>query len=213
MGFLSKRKSKGFTLFELLLVVTILGLIAIFILIIAPTQISKARDARRKVDLEKIKVSLYDYYFDKECFPQELPACDQSLKLGDVIYLEKFPCDLKNDNYVYQIEESECPQWFKILTNLENNQDASIIKVGCQDGCGPECQYNYGLASSNIHLYDQCRINIYYACSPGGRCIEYENPTISDCPQVFNNDSSCQNICSDKDNRCDNEKGKRVPGD
>jgi len=94
---------------------------------------------------------------------------------------------------------------------LENLQDGGIDKVGCQNGCGPECQYNYGLSSSNILVNEGCVVT--YSCSPGGRCIEYEDPAISECPQIFINDSSCQNACSDRANRCHDERGKKIPGD
>jgi len=206
---LKKKTSRGFTLFELLLAIGLFSVLVIFISIIAPTQLKKARDADRKADLEKIKIALYDYFFDKDCFPQDLPHCQEDLKLENHIYLNNFPCDAKGISYAYQVEETGCGQWFKVLTNLENLQDSGIDKVGCRSGCGPECKYNYGLSSSNIRLNDGCIA--YYACSPSGYCVEYENPTLSRCPRIFENDSSCQGTCRQKENRCHDERGKRVP--
>ncbi len=207
--FFRKKKNKGFTIFELLITIAVLCLLAFFIMIVIPAQISKARDAERKADLEKAKLALYDYFFDEDCFPQDLPSCNEDLKLNNTVYFKNFPCDSKGNEYVYQREENECPQWFRILTNLENLQDGGIDKVGCQNGCGPECQYNYGLSSSNILVNEGCVVT--YSCSPGGNCLEYEDPAISECPRIFTNDPSCQNACSERTNRCHDERGKKTP--
>lgn len=210
MNFLLKRKKiKGFTIFELLIAITILSLLIFLSAINIQPQIRKARDAKRKADIEKIKVSFYDYFLDKNCFPESIPNCDQSLKINNFVYLNSFPCDSLKKAYIYQTDGKDCPQWFKILTNLENIQDVGIDKVGCRSGCGPECQYNYGLSSNNIRLNEGCLIT--YACSPGGRCIEYEDADISRCPSVFENDSSCQDSCSERFNRCHDERGKKTP--
>jgi prepilin-type N-terminal cleavage/methylation domain-containing protein len=204
-----KKKNRGFTIFELLVTITVLAILIFFLAINIPLQVKKARDAKRKADLEKIKVVLYDYFFDQNCFPKNLPNCGQSLEVDHSMYLSNFPCDPLKKAYVYQTDEEECPQWFKILTNLENTQDANIDKVGCRNGCGPECQYNYGLSSSNIRLNEDCVV--VYACSPSGHCVEYEDADISQCPLVFENDSSCQDSCSERVNRCHDERGKKIP--
>lgn len=209
--FLRKKKNKGFTIFELLAIIAVLGIFIFLVTINASVQIKKARDAKRKADLEKIKIALYDYFFDKDCFPENLPSCQGDLKSGDKVYLNNFPCGPKDDEYIYQKEDNSCSQWFKILTNLENLQDVGIDKVGCRNGCGPECQYNYGLTSSNVFLNEDCVVT--YACSSSGRCLEFEDPFISDCPRIFENDASCQNACSERANRCHDERGKKVPGE
>jgi len=199
---------------ELLVVITVLGLLFILVAVNAPPQLKKARDAHRKADLQLIKVALYDYYFDYDCFPQELPKCGEDFGLEGEPYLKNFPCDPKGIGYGYEVEDEECSQWFKILTNLENIQDSGIDKVGCRNGCGPECKYNYGLASTNIRVNKDCVL--YYACAPGsgaeGGCVEFEDPLISQCPQVFENDSACGGVdCSAKANKCHDSRGKRIP--
>lgn len=209
----SKKRFKGLTLIELLVALAIVVLI-ISSFFVGLTQIQKARDAKRKADLEKIKTALYDYYFDSSCFPEELPGCGDIFGSGSAAYLNEFPCDPKGGSYGYQIEEKECSQWFKILTNLENIKDPGIDKVGCRNGCGPECEYNYGLASTNIQVYEGCVA--YYACPPGGgkegECAEFEDPWISQCPRIFENDPTCGGIdCSLKANKCHDDRGKKIP--
>lgn len=205
------KKSNGITLIEILVAIVILGILTLSFFIIAPTQLKKAKDARRKTDLERIKVALYDYYFDSNCFPKSLPGCGQNFAFDGLSYLNNFPCDPKGDSYGYQVEDKECSQWFKILTNLEISQDPSINKVGCRDGCGPNCEYNYGLSSTNIKVNQGCVT--YYACGPSGDCAAYEDPARSRCPRVFENDPTCGGGCSckGKEGCCHDESGKRVP--
>ncbi len=169
----------------------------------------KARDGKRKAELEKIKTALYDYFFDAGCFPGDLPECGEKLELGNMIYLPNFPCDPKRSGYGYQTEDDDCSQWFKVLANLENFQDSGIEKAGCQSGCGSDCEYNYGVSSSNIRINDGCVV--YYACTPSGECAEFEDPFISECPRIFENDPTCEEACDEKENRCHDQRGKRIP--
>lgn len=211
--FKRKKSFKGITLIELLVVLALIAVL-ISVFFVGITQIQKARDADRKADLEKIKIALYDYYFDSNCFPQNLPSCGEYFGSGTAAYLTDFPCDPKGMSYAYEIEGGECPQWFKIMTNLENIRDPDIDKVHCRNGCGlPDCPYNYGLASTNISVYEGCVA--YYACKPGGECAEYDDPFISRCPKIFIDDPTCGGIlCDPPDythNWCHDASGVHVP--
>lgn len=201
---------KGITLFELLLAVTLISVVMLFSYLLIFGQLQKARDGRRKSDLEKIKTSLYDYYFDVGCFPESLPDCGERLNSKNMIYLNQVPCDPNKNSYAYQTNGGVCPDWFKVLSNLENPEDLSIDKVGCRFGCGEECDYNYGVASGNISLNEDCLA--YYACAPSGECVEFEDPWISRCPRVFENDPACgATDCRQRINRCHDNRGKKVP--
>lgn len=211
------RKLEGFTLIEILVVIVVLGLLAFFSFSFVPSYLKKARDARRKSDLDRIKIALYDYYFDTNCFPKDLSNCGQNFGSGDLPYLNNFPCDpLKNIGYAYQTQDSECGQWFKILAKLENSKDIDIDKVGCRTGCGQGCQYNYGLSSTNIKITQGCVV--YYACGSNGECGAFDDPERSKCPRVFENDSTCGGGCDcggggKKENCCHDESGKHKPGE
>ena len=200
---------------ELLIVVTILGLLFILTAVNAPSQIKKARDARRKADLQEIKVAFYDYFFDYGCFPEELPECGKDFGSEGEPYLRDFPCDPLGNPYVYVITKKgggKCSQWFRIFTNLEVTADPIIEKIHCQDGCGPDktdCNYNYGVASTNTQIYRNCADA--YACNPGGICEKFEDPLISGCPKTYGGDSDCSDECSDPENRCKNSSGKQTP--
>ncbi len=176
-----RRKNKrlrGLTIVELLVVMAIIGLLVFFSAIGIRTQIERARDAERKSDLEKIKIALYDYFFDNDCFPVSLPNCGERLAVKETSYLNDFPCDPNGNQYSYQVEEGDCGQWFRVFADLENRQDAGIEKVGCDLGCGPDCVYNYGLASTNVQIYEGCPEEEE---SPGEDCFiataVYESPS------------------------------------
>lgn len=207
----NKKGIEGLTLIEILLWVLIFGIFSALASYLITTSLpKKARDGQRKADLERLKIALYDYYFDANCFPKALPGCDQNFSAGDQVYLANFPCDPKlKTGYIYQVEDKPCSQWFKVLTNLENTKDPGIVKVGCQYGCGPECAYNYGLASSNIRINEGCIS--YYACTPSGECVEFIDPEASQCPKVFENDPTCGQgtSCQDRKDRCHDDRGKQ----
>lgn len=220
-----KSQFKGITLIEVLVVLVILSLLIFGSYFAVFTYFKRARDAKRKRDLEIIKIALYDYSFDDNCFPKTLPACGTDFGVGSQVYLDNFPCDYKDKAYTYQTDGSDCSQWFKILTNLEDTKDKNIDKIGCRSGCGQECNYNYGLSSPNVRLNENCPIitptiaptapvtpvvpPVLYACTPSGRCEEFIDPVLSRCPIVFENDPTCEDLCGDHDNRCHDERGKK----
>lgn len=76
---------------------------------------------------------------------------------------------------------------------MEITADSIIDRVGCRTGCGPDCQYNYGVASSNIKINQGCVT--YYACGSSGECGAFDDPWCSRCPKVFENDPTCGGGC------------------
>lgn len=163
LHFLRKQKdqfpgSQGLTLIELLIVLTFIGAMAVFmIVIINPVvQMGKARDARRKADLQKLKMPLEDYYNDNKCYPPTT-AMDCLLPVGNPgtgfrPYVSKVPCDpLSKQSYMYTRPSCDV---YRIYAKLEYGSDPSIGMVGCSNGCGPggTSEYNYGVSSSNVKL-------------------------------------------------------------
>lgn len=207
-------KTRGISLFEILIIIAILASLTTLSFLSVPAQLARARDAKRKSDLLKIRTALITYHTVKDSFPQNLPECNHPFSLGSSQLLSSFPCDPKTKApYFYQ----KATDWFKLYTSLENTQDPIIETIGCDYGCGPEpeCQYNYGTSSTNTFI-DRCiPPEIIYACSPGGgaegHCDQYDDPEKSECPLIFINDPTCEDQCSDPANRCKNASGKHIP--
>lgn len=219
------KKIKGFTVVEILVILTLIGSLSAFSVVSGQVQFKKARDASRKIHLDEIKKSIEEYYQDTNCYPQTIPSCQNSLQSGELVILDNIPCDPKSKlSYTYVPEVSECPNWYQIYANIEFTDDKVIDKIGCREGCGPNCQFNYGVSSVNQKLNPFCNetppnpealptpipeIQSQYVCSPGGACEVYNNPEISGCPDVYLNDPLCQDACSDKKNQCHDARGKK----
>lgn len=188
----------GLTLIELIVVLAIIGLLALigFAMFSPQVQLGKARDAKRKADLQKLSNVLGDYYNDFQCYPSTL-NCGASLSL----YLNTIPCDPQTkDSYGY---EGDCSH-YKIFAKLENTKDAKIAQIGCDKGCGPNGSnaYNFGVSSSNVNVGVATETTpspscTYYACQLGACNII--GPTPPSCPlggPSFCNDVTCGGGCS-----------------
>lgn len=223
-----KKFARSFTLVEILVVLTLISAVSVYSFQQIPVQLQKARDAVRKNQINLIKKGIEEYYQDSGCYPETIPSCKNALVLGDLVINDSLPCDPETKlSYTYVPEVSDCPKWFQIYGNLEYTQDKIIDKIGCRDGCGPNCQFNYGAASTNQNLNPFCSQsqgsnqsdpvptstpapvnNDQYVCSPNGSCEIYMNPELSGCPDIYLNDPTCQSACSDKNNRCHDARGK-----
>lgn len=219
-------RPRGLVLVELLIVITVFALFFFAVFMFIPSQVARARDAVRKSNIDKVTKYIEDFYSDADCYPVSVPLCGNSLTLGDRTYISSIPCDPGTKNsYVYVSEISPCPKWFQIYANLEYRADTAIDKVGCRGGCGPECQFNYGAASSNVRLNSLCdeittipstpgpvvtpANPLQYVCAPGGACEPFMYPELSGCPDIYLNDPTCQgNQCANPKNRCHDARGK-----
>ncbi len=63
------RRRRGFTLIELMVVISIISLLSSIVLATVKTTQMKARDTRRKQDLHQIRIALNLYYNDKGYLP------------------------------------------------------------------------------------------------------------------------------------------------
>jgi len=203
-------RRRAFTLLELLVVVAILAVLIFTSSIYIPLFITRAYDARRKVDLHRMKVNLELYYDFANQYPENIPDCGQPLMYKTQKILNSIPCDPTTKKpYYYQIRKEDTLS-FRIYTLLVNTKDLSISDVGCLGGCGPDCSYNYGVSSANVNL-----IRCSYVCAPGGgkpgSCEIFQDTELSICPKVYYQDSTCKNECNNPKNRCQNASGKNKP--
>lgn len=154
---ISLKKNKGFTLAELMIVATLIGMLLLLVngsnLF---TQILKARDSVKKENLQKLQKVLEDFYANNNRYPtvKEMayslqsdvsPNWDRALagricgteKMPTEIrgYINVLPCDARSptEDYVYFVFNSG--QKYAIFSNLENTSDPVIKEIGCQYGC------------------------------------------------------------------------------
>lgn len=151
-----KKKVKALSLIELLVVISILGILSVLIAIPISAQLQKARDGKRKIDVNIIQKGLEEYYDSTGCYPERLPECGKVLGIGTNKFIEEVPCDPKNKSFYPYITTGEnCSPFFKLYAKLERVDDPNIKTVGCINGCGPNCAYNFGVSSPNVSL-DYC---------------------------------------------------------
>lgn len=217
--------SGGFSLVELLLVMTIVALVFALSYFNAKKQVARAHDAQRKTDLQKITKAFEEYYNDHGCYPPQtiIERCGSD----DLApYIKEIPCDPITKlpyKYIYADENDRC-QGYRLYASLEDGADPAIAAKGCSPvtGCGYGAEYNYGLAAGTsggtitapgfdpaVAPTPTPRIQAgAYACTAGGDCNFVDDPFSIDnfCPMTFA-DSSCRDrngvfMCTDIANRC-----------
>jgi type II secretion system protein G len=151
-----KNSGAGFTLVELLVVITILGVLATIGLVAFASAQMRGRDSQRKSDLKQLSNALEVFSSDYGKYPpgsgglisgcQYNPvngtggACSWGggpFWDGKTTYFETLPKDPSSgSSYYYQIVDSGTNQKFQLFAHLENTQDPNCL-LGSTDK--PSC--------------------------------------------------------------------------
>ena len=229
MIFLKAKKRVGFTLMELLIVITLVAAIVIgVLLLINPIQqLYKARDTQRKNDLNVLKKSFEAFYNDKGCYPKPSEVCynaqsayapseaitcticgNNAASPSFMPYVNKLPCDPESPkkDYLYQVDTITCPKWYRVYSQLNNNSDQAIIDAGCiGSSCGPVpvYNYNYGVTSPNADLeksvWWNCLNRDATSCQ---QCLTYDQCLTYTTCQVHNKYYFGPTACCSDNNLC-----------
>ena len=142
-----KTKS-GFTLIELLVVISIIGVLTGLLLTNLQGVRERARDGRRKSDLDAVSKSLRLYYNDNQVFPDSVSGAIEDNPWGGsftgtsgTVYMNYLPTDPSGDGSTYSYYSSG--DQYVLVSTLENPADPDI-EVS-QDACdGLTSLYNPG---------------------------------------------------------------------
>jgi len=141
--------TQGMSMIEILIVISIIAILSIVLFLAYNRQISRAQDAKRKDDLEDLRVAFEDYYNDYECYP-DMTLLDNCGGTDLQPYLREVPCDPKyKDPYVGFTLSGDSCDGYRVLTQIANLNDPNIESMGCDatNGCFyDDPTYNYGIA-------------------------------------------------------------------
>ena len=136
----------------MLLVLLIIGVLALFK---PQEQIAKAKDAKRKNDLNELRKVFEDWYSDKGCYPKKTEVCYNNLSSTTCeictsqaaspsleAYTKAVVCDPEPSlkNYLYEINGSaNCPTAYLVYTKLSATYAAENDPYNCSalHACGP----------------------------------------------------------------------------
>ena len=126
------KKTSGFTLFELLVTISIIAILTAVAVVSFGGVNKKARDSRRTADLESIRIALEAYKQINNAYPANLTT----LTTG-VVYLQKIPVDPKT-KVAYPYTPGVAPIYtYSIGTSMED-----VGSTNCSSSCGcTGCNY------------------------------------------------------------------------
>lgn len=147
-------KKTGFTLVELLVVISIIGILTMISVSSYSSAQIKARDSERKSNLDAVSKALMLYYNDNGYFPNltsDQIFGNSSVGLtgaNAIVYMRETPIDPKNvDEYVYRYVVSPSGISFNLFANLENKKDSQCSGGYSVNGIG--YTFCYGVSSPN----------------------------------------------------------------
>lgn len=145
------RKNAGFTLVELLVVITIIAILSAVGFTSYAAFVKNARDARRQSDLKFIQSALEQYFADQKFYPQA--ASGSCPSTGDGLLRNK--CSLTNLDgtkiYITQVpsdpQSSPDYSYVPLLTGTNYCLFAKLEGTSPQSdsGCTPTSSYTYGV--------------------------------------------------------------------
>lgn len=97
----SRAAVRGMTLIEIMVVITIIGLIAAAVTVAVIPQLQKAQVDRTVLDIKSVEGALKLYYARKGNYPDTATGLKA---LVDMQILDKMPQDAWNHDYVYVLE-------------------------------------------------------------------------------------------------------------
>jgi len=209
--------NSGLTLLEVMIVMMLLVLLIIGVLAFfkPQEQIAKAKDAKRKNDLNELRKVFEDWYSDKGCYPKKSEVCYNDLsgttceictsQVGSPsleAYTKAVVCDPEPSlkNYLYEINgDVNCPAAFLVYTKLSSVYTKENDPYNCTalHACGPSpfFGYDYLVLSSNAtipiagNFYCLTNQNKCGGCGTYNACAW--EVTRGTCSSIYVSKSSC----------------------
>ena len=150
------KKKNGFTLVELLVVISIISILTVIIAANFVESQKKGRDAARKANLKSLSDAVNLYYADQGSFPSSV-SFGGELSFGTaasdkVIYMKKIPSETSPNVKQLRYDVSGTNRSFRLYTNLENDGDKDCLASSICNSLGYSITSGccYIITSSNI---------------------------------------------------------------
>ena len=141
---------KGFTLVELLVVISIIAVLTVVTIGSFAGSQKKSRDAAKKANLKSLSDAIGLYYADTGSFPASITFGVEFKKADGTIYMKKTPFQKPGLGInQFQYDVSSTRRSYRLYANLENELDKDCItcpNYSVSTGC---C---YAITSSNVSL-------------------------------------------------------------
>lgn len=137
---------KGFTLIELMVVITIIGVLTALSMFAFQHARKSSRDTQRKTDLETIRSALELYKADSGAYPTNSSFMNTSLAYSGHTYLTATPKDPMTGTRDYSYNNSDgIGIIYKLCAALEGSagNGNTLNCSSCCSSCTPSC--NYGI--------------------------------------------------------------------
>lgn len=132
------KKGKGFTLIEILVVVTIIGLLTLTAVVTYTAFLKQSRDAKRKADLSQVSAALEMYRSNSDTYPVgSVWATTLNILKTPVVYIQSLPSDPKSAIYSYYYTGSLSD--YTLGAYLEGGGTTCVAGQ-----CGGNCNYCLG---------------------------------------------------------------------
>tara|TARA_Y100000310_G_C20557120_1_gene751126 strand:- start:615 stop:1040 length:426 start_codon:yes stop_codon:yes gene_type:complete len=125
-------KEKGFTLFELLVSISIIAILTALVSLSYSAAQKKARDARRRQDMGSVQKAAEQYYaLNNYSYPTSYSSGSSSWSVGGETVLNLFPVDPKNvAPYQYSCSIGAATGYCCCAT-MENNSNGNASDASC----------------------------------------------------------------------------------
>lgn len=128
---------RSFTLIEILVVVTIIGMLTVAAVVSYSQFTKQARDSRRMTDIEQVKAALEMYRSTNNVYPANL-----GLLTSGTVYIQSVPIDPKDPTYLYYYTSNGTD--YTLAAQLENTSSCGSSPGAPNCGAGNPCNYCVG---------------------------------------------------------------------